>query len=146
MSGVPCGGDAGSPIPYGSSLLAQTAVDCLMLWKLTRVGEVGMDMARATRARMECLSCHRCHRFRTADRTWGRETEEGTFRHHTAVQSCLEAPSILILSLFNQKCCRNPAQLPGGRESPGSPCHLPGHPALFDVMLVKRSPCGCEER
>lgn len=56
-----------------------------MLWKLTRVGEVGMDMARATRARMECLSCHRCHRFRTADRTWGCETEEGTISHHAAV-------------------------------------------------------------
>lgn len=46
-----------------------SAEDCLMLWKLTRVGEVGMDMARATRARIECLSCQRCHRFRTADRT-----------------------------------------------------------------------------
>ncbi|KAJ8345441.1 hypothetical protein SKAU_G00296340 [Synaphobranchus kaupii] len=46
-----------------------SAEDCLMLWKLTRVGEVGMDMARATLARMECLSCQRCHRFRTAERT-----------------------------------------------------------------------------
>lgn len=53
--------DAGPP--------AQTAVDCLMLWKLTRVGEVGMDMARATRARIECLSCHRRHLFRMAERT-----------------------------------------------------------------------------
>lgn len=49
--------------------VAQSAVDCLMLWKLTRVGEVGMDMARATRARMECLSCHRCHLLRIAERT-----------------------------------------------------------------------------
>lgn len=54
---------------------AQTAVDCLMLWKLTRVGEVGMDMARATRARMECLSCHRCHLFRMAERTCGNRAE-----------------------------------------------------------------------
>lgn len=54
---------------------AQTAVDCLMLWKLTRVGEVGMDMARATRARMECLSCHRCHLFRIAERTCGHRAE-----------------------------------------------------------------------
>lgn len=61
-----------SRVPSGSCLLLpHTAEDCLMLWKLTRVGEVGMDMARATRARMECLSCHRCHRFRTAERTWG---------------------------------------------------------------------------
>lgn len=30
-----------------------------------------MDMARATRALMECLSCHRCHRFRMAERTCG---------------------------------------------------------------------------
>lgn len=30
-----------------------------------------MDMARATRARIECLSCHRCHLFRTAERTCG---------------------------------------------------------------------------
>lgn len=63
---------AGTPAPP-SHTAAQTAEDCLMLWKLTRVGEVGMDMARATRARMECLSCHRCHRFRTAERTWGCE-------------------------------------------------------------------------
>lgn len=55
--------------------VAQTAVDCLILWKLTRVGEVGMDMARATRARMECLSCHRCHLFRTAERTCGHGAE-----------------------------------------------------------------------
>lgn len=54
---------------------AQTAVDCLMLWKLTRVGEVGMDMARATRARIECLSCHRCHLFRMAERTCGHGAE-----------------------------------------------------------------------
>lgn len=54
---------------------AQTAVDCLILWKLTRVGEVGMDMARATRARIECLSCHRCHLFRMAERTCGHGAE-----------------------------------------------------------------------
>lgn len=67
FSGIPHSGDVSSRC--GRSLPAQTAVDCLMLWKLTRVGEVGMDMALAMRARMECLSCHRCHRFRTADRT-----------------------------------------------------------------------------
>lgn len=54
--------------PFGGPA-AQSAVDCLTLWKLTRVGEVGMDMARATRARIECLSCHRCHLFRMAERT-----------------------------------------------------------------------------
>lgn len=71
MPGDPRREGHGDAVALGSWLLAhQTAVDCLMLWKLTRVGEVGMDMARATRARMECLSCHRCHRFRTADRTW----------------------------------------------------------------------------
>lgn len=70
LPGVPHSGDIGT---WCSLFLpAQTAVDCLMLWKLMRVGEVGMDMALATRARMECLSCHRCHRFRTADRTWVR--------------------------------------------------------------------------
>lgn len=30
-----------------------------------------MDMARATRALMECLSCHRRHLFRMAERTCG---------------------------------------------------------------------------
>lgn len=45
------------------------SADCLILWKLTRVGDVGMDMALATLARIECLSCHRCHLFRTAERT-----------------------------------------------------------------------------
>lgn len=44
-------------------------VDCLMLWKLTREGEVGMDMAWVIRARMECCSCHRWKRFLTAERT-----------------------------------------------------------------------------
>lgn len=97
--GSPRSGDTGSPIPYGSSLPAQTAEDCLMLWKLTRVGEVGMDMARATRARMECLSCHRCHRFRTAERTWGCETGDvQSPRGHS------EAPATRVLSLPTQKC------------------------------------------
>lgn len=40
-----------------------------MLWKLTREGEVGMDMAWVIRARMECCSCHRWKRFLTAERT-----------------------------------------------------------------------------
>lgn len=35
-----------------------------------RVGDVGMDMARATRTRSAWLSCQRCHLFRAADRTW----------------------------------------------------------------------------
>lgn len=94
-----------------------------MLWKLTRVGEVGMDMARATRARMECLSCHRCHRFRTADRTWGCEREERTFSHRTAVCSCSEAPTIPILSLSTKIAAKT-------LQGPGSPCHLPGHPLM----------------
>lgn len=34
-----------------------------------------MDMARATRARIECLSCHRCHLFRMAERTCGHRAE-----------------------------------------------------------------------
>lgn len=61
------------PQDWGAALwpAAHTAVDCLMLWKLTLVGEVGMDMARATRALIECLSCHRCHLFRIAERTCG---------------------------------------------------------------------------
>lgn len=44
-------------------------VDCLMLWKLTREGDVGIDMAWVIRARMECCSCHRWKRFLTAERT-----------------------------------------------------------------------------
>lgn len=50
-------------------LACHTAVVCLMLWKLIRVGDVGIDMARATRTRRAWLSCQRCHRFLTADRT-----------------------------------------------------------------------------
>ncbi|KAH0626822.1 hypothetical protein JD844_002062, partial [Phrynosoma platyrhinos] len=70
--------EAAKPCPFTRSVTklplhdlekSQRAEDCLMLWKLTRVGDVGMDMALATRARMECLSCHRCHLFRTAERT-----------------------------------------------------------------------------
>lgn len=52
-----------------------TAAVCLMLWKLMRVGDVGMDMARATRTRREWWSCQRCHLFLAAERTWG-ETPE----------------------------------------------------------------------
>lgn len=47
-----------------------TAAVCLMLWKLIRVGEVGIDMARATRTRREWWSCQRCHLFLAAERTW----------------------------------------------------------------------------
>lgn len=46
-----------------------TAAVCLMLWKLIRVGDVGMDMARATRTRSEWWSCQRCHLFLAAERT-----------------------------------------------------------------------------
>lgn len=52
---------------------AHTAVVCLMLWKLILVGDVGMDMARATRTRRAWLSCQRCQRFLTAERTWNME-------------------------------------------------------------------------
>lgn len=34
-------------------LTGHTAAVCLMLWKLIRVGDVGMDMARATGTRRE---------------------------------------------------------------------------------------------
>lgn len=70
-----------SPLPRRAaqimcSLLAcHTAVVCLMLWKLIRVGDVGIDMARATRTRRAWLSCQRCHRFLTADRTWKVRTD-----------------------------------------------------------------------
>lgn len=47
-----------------------TAAVCLMLWKLIRVGDVGIDMARATRTRREWWSCQRCHLFLAAERTW----------------------------------------------------------------------------
>lgn len=76
---VLCGGHVGGVVggerldggvqPKQSVVGPQTAEDCLMLWKLTRVGDVGMDMARATRALIECLSCQRCHLFLTAERT-----------------------------------------------------------------------------
>lgn len=52
---------------------AHTAVVCLMLWKLILVGDVGMDMALATRTRRLWLSCQRCHRFLTAERTCSAE-------------------------------------------------------------------------
>lgn len=47
-----------------------------MLWKLILVGDVGMDMALATRTRRLWLSCQRCHRFLTAERTCGTEGGE----------------------------------------------------------------------
>lgn len=104
LAPVPChvGGPhaAGTPAPP-SHTAAQTAEDCLMLWKLTRVGEVGMDMARATRARMECLSCHRCHRFRTAERTWGCKTGDiRSPRGHS------EAPATHILCFPTQNATK----------------------------------------
>lgn len=52
---------------------AHTAVVCLMLWKLILVGDVGMDMALATRRRRLWWSCQRCHRFLTTERTCSSE-------------------------------------------------------------------------
>lgn len=48
---------------------SHTAAVCLILWKLIRVGDVGMDMARATGTRRAWWSCQRCHRFLRAVRT-----------------------------------------------------------------------------
>lgn len=56
-----------------------TAAVCLMLWKLIRVGEVGIDMARATRTRREWWSCQRCHLFLAAERTWWKKKKERTW-------------------------------------------------------------------
>lgn len=58
-----------------------TAAVCLMLWKLIRVGDVGMDMARATRTRSEWWSCQRCHLFLAAERTWWKKKKERTWTH-----------------------------------------------------------------
>lgn len=52
-----------------AALRFHSEVDCLMLWKLTREGDVGMDMAWVILARIECCSCHRWKRFLTAERT-----------------------------------------------------------------------------
>lgn len=65
-----------------------TAVVCLMLWKLILVGDVGIDMARATRTRRAWLSCQRCHRFLTADRTWRGENGHGFLLIVTAPNTC----------------------------------------------------------
>lgn len=64
--------------PPGAACLCgayHTAAVCLMLWKLIRVGEVGIDMARATRTRREWWSCQRCHLFLAAERTWWKKKE-----------------------------------------------------------------------
>lgn len=58
-------------------LVPHSDVDCLMLWKLTREGDVGMDMAWVIRALMECCSCQRWKRFLTAERTWEKKEGEG---------------------------------------------------------------------
>lgn len=55
-----------------------TAAVCLMLWKLILVGDVGMDMARATGTWRAWWSCQRCHRFLRAERTC-REGEPPVF-------------------------------------------------------------------
>lgn len=65
-----------------------TAVVCLMLWKLILVGDVGIDMARATRTRRAWLSCQRCHRFLTADRTWRGENGHGFLLNVTTRIKC----------------------------------------------------------
>lgn len=70
-------------------LACHTAVVCLMLWKLIRVGDVGIDMARATRTRRAWLSCQRCHRFLTADRTWNGEDRHYCF-FHLPVTACVK--------------------------------------------------------
>lgn len=66
-----CGGVLGFFLLLFKSYLcvSHRDVDCLMLWKLTREGDVGIDMAWVIRARMECCSCHRWKRFLTAERT-----------------------------------------------------------------------------
>ena len=56
--------------PKGTFGFGQTAVVCFILWKLILVGEVGRDMARATRTLRAWLSCQRCHLFLAAERTW----------------------------------------------------------------------------
>ncbi len=70
----------------------QTAVVCLMLWKLMRVGEVGMDMALATLTRSAWLSCQRCQRFLAAERTY---KERRRKKHHTYS---------ILLSVFEHFC------------------------------------------
>lgn len=66
---VRCSGEAVQSDETVPSPGSHREVDCLMLWKLTREGDVGMDMAWVIRARMECCSCHRWKRFLTAERT-----------------------------------------------------------------------------
>lgn len=66
-----------------------TAAVCLMLWKLILVGDVGMDMARATGTRREWWSCHRCHRFLRAERTC-RDGER--FSHLLSQSSAIPIP------------------------------------------------------
>lgn len=62
--------DPPTPILFKTCLCgSHRDVDCLMLWKLTREGDVGIDIAWVIRARMECCSCHRWKRFLTAERT-----------------------------------------------------------------------------
>lgn len=78
-----------------------TAAVCLMLWKLIRVGDVGMDMARATRTRREWWSCQRCHLFLAAERTWWKqkgkdvnawnEQVSSVKGHHTALRKMVTA-------------------------------------------------------
>lgn len=58
-----------------------------MLWKLTREGDVGMDMAWVILARMECCSCHRWNRFLTADRTC--QTRTAVYRSVRWLFMCL---------------------------------------------------------
>ncbi|KAG7282756.1 hypothetical protein CRUP_029964 [Coryphaenoides rupestris] len=58
-------------------LYKKSEVDCLMLWKLTREGEVGMEMAWVILTRMECCSCQRSYlRQRKRQKATRRATSE----------------------------------------------------------------------
>lgn len=59
-----------------------------------------MDMARATRARIECLSCHRCHLFRIAERTCGHRAECDTQAHTSPGPRTLLPPVRLPQQLY----------------------------------------------
>lgn len=80
-----------------------------MLWKLTREGEVGMDMAWVIRARMECCSCHRWKRFLTAERTC--QTGERSLSASSVVSYYMLLLFILhfllkILNILKKKMCK----------------------------------------
>ena len=81
---------AAEAAPWPCGPWGHMAVVCLMLWKLMRLGEVGMDMARATRTRRAWLSCQRCHLFLTAERTCREPCHlKETRRAFTSVWECV---------------------------------------------------------